>query len=45
MYNNEFLKKHRVAVRLLTGKIINNSRQFQRAIPDDCTYSLTEQNI
>ena len=38
--NNEFLKWHRVVVGLLTGKL-----QFQRAIPDDCTCSLTEQNI
>ena len=43
--NNEFFKWHRVAVRLLTGKIMYNIWQFQRAISDDCTCSLTEQNI
>ena len=26
-------------------KIMYNIRQFQRAIPDDCTCSITEQNI
>ena len=32
-------------VRLLTGKITYNICQFRRAIPDDCTCYLTEQNI
>ena len=39
--NNEFLND----IELLTGEIVYNVKQCQRAIPDDCTCSLTEQNI
>ena len=38
-------KRHQVAVPLLTGKICSVSDSFKELSPDDCTCSLTEQNI